>query len=115
MNRRNFVTSSALAAVGSATYPTPASAKPKRALMKLGATVFGGGFREGGRGEFPGGAPQAGTPQAGTPQAEGARSGRRTGGPPRDPEQGFKSLGRWGIKNVVATPQGTKSAKPIQT
>ena len=32
-----------------------------------------------------------------------ARGGRRGGGQPRDPEAGFRSLGRWGIKNVVAT------------
>jgi mannonate dehydratase len=96
MNRRNFVTSSAMAAVGSASAGSAAAAKPKRALMKLGATVMGG--FGGGRGEFPGG------PGAG-PSGEGARVGRRPGGPPRDPEQGFKSLGRWGIKNVVATAQ----------
>src|SRR6185369_10257808 len=76
-----------------------AAAKPKRALMKMGATV-GGGFGEGGgRGEGPAGAPAA-------PAADGARGGRRGGGgQPRDPEQGFRSLGRWGIKNVVASAQ----------
>jgi mannonate dehydratase len=68
--------------------------------MKLGATVMGGGFGEG-RGMFPGGAP----PGAAAPVGEGLRGGRRAGAGPRDPEQGFKSLGRWGIKNVVATAQ----------
>jgi mannonate dehydratase len=96
MNRRQFVTSTALAAAVSST-PTNgiAAAAPKRALMKLGATVPGGGG-EGGRGERRGGA---------APPAEGARGGRRGAGPPRDLEQGFKSLGRFGIKNVVATAQ----------
>lgn len=92
MNRRHFVSSGALAAVGAASHPeTAAAAKPKRALMKLGATVIGGGFGEGGRRELPAGAPAGGA--------------RRGAGQPRDPEQGFKSLGRWGIKNVVATAQ----------
>lgn len=96
MNRRDFVTASTLAAAGAATEPRAMAAKPKRALMKLGATVMGGGgfggFGEGRRGPAP---------------AEGAaRPARRGGGAgPRDPEQGFKSLGRWGIKNVVATAQ----------
>jgi len=98
MNRRQFVTSGAVAAAVS-TSPHIAPAQPKRALMKLGATV-GGGFGEGGgRGEAPAGAPAA-------PPAEGTRGGRRAGGgQPRDPEQGFRSLGRWGIKNVVASAQ----------
>src|ERR1700674_484503 len=97
MNRRQFVTSGALAGAVSATYPTPIrAATPKRALMKLGATVTGGGG--GGEG---GGRAQA-DPAA--PAAEGgARGGRRGGGQPRDLDQGFRSLGRWGIKNVVAT------------
>src|SRR6185312_13101716 len=85
-----------------ATAPT-VQAKPKRALMKLGATVGGGagegGRGEGGRAEGPGGA-------SATPPGESARGGRRGGGgQPRDPEQGFRALGRWGIKNVVATAQ----------
>ncbi len=96
MNRRQFVTSGAVAAAVSA---TPAgslgAATPKRALMKLGATVPGGFGEGGGRGE---GAP-------GPPAEGGGRGGRRGGGQPRDPEQGFKSLGRFGIKNVVATAQ----------
>jgi mannonate dehydratase len=96
MNRRQFVTSSA---VGAALSGHPAStslaAKPKRALMKAGATVMSGGFGDGGRGEL---AAEAGAGETG-------RAGRRGGGRPRDIEQGFKSLGRWGIKNVVATAQ----------
>jgi mannonate dehydratase len=103
MNRRQFVTSGAVAAAVS-TSPQIAPAQPKRALMKIGATVGGGfgeggGRGEGGRGEAPAGAPAA-------PAAEGTRGGRRVGGgQPRDPEQGFRSLGRWGIKNVVASAQ----------
>src|SRR4051794_21613219 len=94
MNRRRFLTSGALAGAITASHP-PAlpAATPKRALMKAGATVGGeGGGRGAGRGED-------GTP---APEAP-ARGGRRGGGEPRDPEQGFRSLGRWGIKNVVAT------------
>ncbi len=94
MNRRNFLTSGTLAAAASTLDPQPAPAKPKRALMKLGATVFGG-FPEGMRRPTPGG------PQAGA----SPRPPRRDSGQPRDPEQGFKSLGRFGIKNVVATAQ----------
>jgi mannonate dehydratase len=63
--------------------------------MKAGATVMSGGFGDGGRGEL---AAEAGAGETG-------RAGRRGGGRPRDIEQGFKSLGRWGIKNVVATAQ----------
>ena len=97
MNRRQFVTSGALAGAVSATHPSSiTAATPGRALMKMGATVTGGGPGEGGRGEDGGGAPAA---------EGGARGGRRGGGQPRDPEQGFRSLGRWGIKNVVATAQ----------
>jgi mannonate dehydratase len=104
MNRRQFVTSGALAAAVSATPDTAQAAKPKRALMKMGATV-GGGFGEGGgRGEGGRGEAAAGVPAVPAPEA--ARVGRRAGGgQPRDPEQGFRSLGRWGIKNVVATAQ----------
>jgi mannonate dehydratase len=99
MNRRHFVSSSAIAAVGAAALPEAASAaKPKRTLMKLGATVRGGGP---GRGDFPGGGPGPGP----GPGPEGPRGPRRGGGQPMDPEQGYKSLGRWGIKNVVATAQ----------
>jgi len=99
-NRRNFINSGALAGAGSAANLSLASAaaKPKRAMMKLGATVFGGGFGEGGRRDFSNG-------PAGPTPGEAARRPRGAGGPPRDPEQGFKSLGRWGIKNVVATAQ----------
>ncbi len=101
MNRRNFVSSGALVTVGAATHPhsIAAATKPKRALMKLGATVRGGGFGEG-RGE--GRNVEA---PAGAAAAVGARGPRRAAGQPTDPEQGFKSLGRWGIKNVVATAQ----------
>lgn len=96
MNRRRFVTSGALgAAVFSAETKRVDGAVPKRALMKAGATVPGGGGREGG-GEEAG---------AGAPVGESGRGGRRGSGQPRDPEQGFKSLGRFGIKNVVATAQ----------
>ncbi len=96
MNRRRFVTSGALgAAAFSAEAKRADAAVPKRALMKAGATVAGGGGREGGGDEGGGGAP------AGEP----GRGGRRGLGQPRDPEQGFKSLGRFGIKNVVATAQ----------
>ena len=96
MNRRRFVTASALAATASTMQSQRArAAKSKRALMKMGATVMrGGGFAEGGR--RPGGPPEG--------ESSGRRE-RRGGGAPRDPEQGFKSLGRWGIKNVVATAQ----------
>ena len=96
MNRRQFVCSGTIAGAASVIQPKSTSAAtPKRALMKLGATVPGGPG-EGGRGASPNAAAVA----------EGSgRGGRRGGGPPRDPEQGFKSLGRWGIKNVVATAQ----------
>jgi len=70
-------------------------------MMKLGATVMGGGFGEGGRRDFSNGPGGPGGPPAG----DGARRPRAAGGAPRDPEQGFKSLGRWGSKNVVATAQ----------
>lgn len=96
MNRRHFVTSGAFAAALSATSPTGISAAaPKRALMKLGATAMGG-FPEGGG---PGGG------REGAPEIAGGRGRGSRGGASRDPEQGFKSLGRWGIKNVVATAQ----------
>ncbi len=94
MDRRHFFASSALAAA-TAIPGEAKGTKSKRALMKLGATVMGGGFGEGGgRGPFPGG-----------PPAGEGRGPRRGTGQPRDPEQGFKSLGRWGIKNVVATAE----------
>ena len=94
MNRRHFLTSStAAAAVSAADANRMNAAAPKRALMKLGATVMGGPPPEWlRRGETP--------PAA--PDGEGPRP--RRGGSP-DPEQGFKSLGRWGIKNVVASAQ----------
>ena len=97
MNRRQFFSSGALATTLSASSSTAApAAAPKRALMKLGATVMGGGPAEGARGGGERGA-------AATPPGEGrcARGGRA----PRDPEQGFKSLGRWGVRNVVARAQ----------
>lgn len=99
LNRRQFVSTAVLAAASSAAPPeAAAAAKPKRALMKLGATVMDRSFFEGmGR------------------RGESTRNPKGPGGPrpprrppsgePRDPEQGFKSLGRWGIKNVVATAQ----------
>ncbi len=103
MHRRDLLGSGALLA-GTAALPSPAPAakQPKRVLMKLGATVRGGfpggGFPGGGRGP----APNA----AAAPSGEAPRGPRRgAGGPPRDPEYGFRSLGRWGIKNVVATAQ----------
>jgi mannonate dehydratase len=103
MNRRNFLTSGTLAAAVAATHPsTTTAATPKRALMKLGALVGGEGGGGGGRGRGEG---EAGAEGA-QPAAEGggARGGRRGGGgQPRDPEAGFRSLGRWGIKNVVAS------------
>jgi mannonate dehydratase len=103
MNRRSFISAGTAAAALSA---NPASAAaPKRALMKLGATVQGGGGfgPEGGRGSE--GAPAAGRGPEGTARSgEGpARGGRNTSAVPRDPEAGWKSLGRWGIRNVVAT------------
>lgn len=102
VNRRDLLGSGALLA-GAAALPLPSEAakQPKRVLMKLGATVRGG-FPGGGRGGPAPGAP-AGAPNAASP--EGSRGPRRAGGPPRDPEFGFRSLGRWGIKNVVATAQ----------
>ena len=118
MNRRHFVTSTALATAATTSLaPTASAAKPKRALMKLGATVMGGGFRGGfgeggpGRGAFPGGPGGPGAPggPAGPggppPTGEAPRRPRPASTAPRDPELGFKSLGRWGIKNVVATAQ----------
>lgn len=92
MNRRHFISSSAVAAALSPSTSMPASAAtPKlRALMKHGATAGGGG----------------GEGAAGAPAAGAAAAGRgRGGGAPRDPEYGFRSLGRWGIKNVVASAQ----------
>jgi len=101
MNRRQFVTSGALAAAVTPTQTNAlAATPPKRALMKLGATVPGGGGGEGGRGE--GG---RGEGVGAAPPAEGARGGRRGSGQPRDLDAGFKSLGRFGIRNVVATAQ----------
>jgi mannonate dehydratase len=94
MNRRQFVTSGALAAAVAGTPPTTsAAAAPARALMKLGATVAEGG--EGGRGAARGG-------DAGAEATGGAHRGA---GQPRDLERGFKSIGRWGIKNAVATAE----------
>ena len=88
MKRRQFLSSGAVAAAVSAVDPAPAAAAPKRALMKLGAVLMGGGPPGGrGRGEAPGGEERP----------------RRSA--PRDPEQAFKGLGRWGIRNVVARAQ----------
>jgi len=105
MNRRQFVTSGVLAGAVAATDAVPAAAAtPKRALMKLGATAGGGGGEEGGGGRGEGRRGAAAV--EGAAPAEGAgRGGRRGGGQPRDPEQAFRSLGRFGIKNVVATAQ----------
>ncbi len=102
MNRRTFLTSGTLAAAVSAANPTTTTAAtPKRALMKPGATAGPGEGGGGGRGRGEGS-------QDAAPPAEGgaARGGRRgAGGQPRDPEAAFRSLGRWGIRNVVATAQ----------
>jgi mannonate dehydratase len=102
MNRRTFLTSGTLAAAVSAANPTTTTAAtPKRALMKPGATAGPGEGGGGGRGRGEGS-------QDAAPPAEGAaaRGGRRgAAGQPRDPEAAFRSLGRWGIKNVVATAQ----------
>ncbi len=87
MNRRSFLSSGAAMAALTSSQPTgAAAATAKRALMKVGATVQGGGG--GGRGGPAGGAPP------------GAGLAGNT-----DAEYGFRSLGRWGIKNVVATAQ----------
>ena len=102
MNRRTFLTSGTLAAAVSAANPTTTTAAtPKRALMKPGATAGPGEGGGGGRGRGEGS-------QDAAPPAEGAAAwgGRRgAAGQPRDPEAAFRSLGRWGIKNVVATAQ----------
>ena len=101
MNRRQFITSGTLAGAVSATYLTAGTAATsKRALMKMGA-VMGGGAGEGGGRSEGGGRAEGGAPAEGG----GARGGRRGGGQPRDMEAGFRSLGRWGIKNVVAGAQ----------
>src|SRR5262249_6035110 len=83
----------ALVAARSATHPRPSgAAKPKRARMNMGATVSGEGFGEGRRGRgIPGGA----APPRRAPEANAAPQNSR--------EQGFQTLGRWGIKNFVAT------------
>jgi len=102
MNRRQFITSGTLAGAVSATYPTAGTAAtPKRALMKMGA-VMGGGAGEGGGRSEGGGRAEGGAPAEG---GGAARGGRRGGGQPRDMEAGFRALGRWGIKNVVAGAQ----------
>ena len=72
--------------------------------MKLGATAGGGGGGEDG----PAAGPPAGAAAAsgdGAPAgaSRGGRNGGRGGGANRDPEYAYKSLGRWGIKNVVGT------------
>jgi mannonate dehydratase len=100
MNRRSFISSGAAAAALSVSGPGTASAAatPKRALMKAGATAGGGGGGEdGGGGAGRGAAAAAGG-------GRGAGRGAGGGGAPRDPEASFRSLGRWGIKNVVASP-----------
>ena len=100
MNRRHFISTTALAAAVSTSTPASA-ATPKRALMKLGATAGGGG---GGGEDGPApGAAVAGGDGAAAGAPRGGRNGGRGGGANRDPEAAFKSLGRWGIKNVVAT------------
>jgi mannonate dehydratase len=105
MNRRRFISASALAATLSTSTSTPASAAaPKRALMKPGATAGGGGGGEDGpAGGPPAGATVAGGDGAPAGAARGGRNGGRGGGANRDPEYAYKSLGRWGIKNVVGS------------
>lgn len=92
MNRRSFISSSAVVGVFNMIGTDATSAAPvKRALMKAGATAGGEeGYRA---------APTGATAAA----VAGGGGGRRGGS--RDPEDGFRSLGRWGIKNVVATAQ----------
>jgi mannonate dehydratase len=104
MNRRQFITSGTVAGAASVIAPNAAiAATPKRALMKIGATVTGGPGEGGEGGGRRGGAPPA--EGATAPGESGAtRGGRRGGGvQPRDLDAGFRSLGRWGIRNVVAT------------
>jgi mannonate dehydratase len=94
MNRRQFVSSGALTAALSTAPSAAPAGPPKRALMKLGATVMSG--------------PPPGAPRGGARGGEGPfGEGRAARGPafPRDPEAAFKSLGRWGIRNVVARAQ----------
>lgn len=100
MNRRSFLSSGGVAAALSTTpVASLSAAAAKRAMMKLGATVMGGGG--GGEG---GGRGARGRGVDGTDDAAGAARGASArGGVARDPEYGFKSMGRWGIKNVVAT------------
>jgi mannonate dehydratase len=74
--------------------------------MKLGATAGGGGGGRGGEDGPPAVAPGGADGAAAT--AGGSRGGRnagRGGGANRDPEAAYRSLGRWGIKNVVGTAQ----------
>ena len=93
MNRRHFLTSStATAAVSAAGANRMNAAAPKRALMKPGATVMG----------VP---PPEWLRRSEAPSAPGGEGPHPRRGGVFDPEQGFKSLGRWGIRNVVASAQ----------
>jgi mannonate dehydratase len=107
MNRRQFVSTGALAAAVTSSTPAIAAATPKRALMKLGATAGGGGEDGPGRGLPPGAlpdsAPEASSANSSAAPTRGGRNGGRGAAANRDPEAAYKSLGRWGIKNVVGT------------
>lgn len=98
MKRRQFLsTGSVAAALSSGATPTAVAATPKPARMKLGAVMMGGppgGFREGAGGRRPAAGGEG--PGAGMPRVPRV---------PRDPEQLFKALGRFGIKNVVSRAQ----------
>ncbi len=107
MNRRQFFSSGAVAATISAASASPSPDPSKRALMKLGATV-GGGEGGGGRGRGArggDGAAAAGEPPEAAPAAQGQGRAGRGNAAPRDAEARFRALGRWGIKNVVASAQ----------
>jgi mannonate dehydratase len=96
MNRRDFLTAgAAVAGVAGSQRAGNLAAAASRALMKVGATVQGGGG--GGRGgPAEGQAAGRGIPAEAPPRARAAAA---------DPDYGFRSLGRWGIKNVVATAE----------
>jgi mannonate dehydratase len=126
MKRRSFLSTGAAAAALSCSSPASASAAvPKRALMKLGATVSGGagllpstGAEGGARGrgaENAAGRGTEGAAAAGRGPGPSGIAGRGGNSAPRDPEAGWKSLGRWGIRNVVATAQLTDRARLYPT
>ncbi|MBL8177569.1 MAG: hypothetical protein JNK48_23030, partial [Bryobacterales bacterium] len=100
MQRRDLLSAAALAASVSAAGLPPAAAAPMPARMKLGAVLMSG-MR--GRGEA--GAPGAEGPRGARPPAAPPAVERMRSIAPRDPEQGFKALGRWGIRNVVSRAQ----------